>query len=101
MKPVTHHSEARQEAEDAARYYDRQRDGLGDRFIAELESAYAPRVFNERRKTPLSKVYGTVSTGELWAFSMLMGKDVTLDMRVYHIDEVARILGVLVKLVTE
>jgi hypothetical protein len=57
--------------------------------------------FNEREGSPAPRLYGAASTGDSWVFLKLEANAVTLDMQIYHIDNVAKILGVLVKIVTD
>ena len=74
---------------------------------ADLTSGYgqciagmiAARIFNQRSENPPPITYGAVSTGELWGFLELSDDAVTLDMNVYTIDNVEKILGILVKVV--
>ena len=56
--------------------------------------------FNEREGNPISPIYGAASTGDTWGFVKQEGNAVTLDMQAYYIDDVAKILGILAKIVT-
>ena len=59
------------------------------------------QLFNQSKGISHPAIYGAISTGEVWVFLKLSGTTLVLDMQVYSIDKVERILGVLVKLVTE
>ncbi|HZW29949.1 MAG TPA: hypothetical protein VFF52_04530 [Isosphaeraceae bacterium] len=66
--------------------------GLGQ-AVAEM---VAIQLFNEKDGTPVPAVYGCVTSGSDWRFLKLQGKDLFIDRREYHLDEVATILGILV-----
>jgi hypothetical protein len=51
------------------------------------------RVFNERYNTPLEYIYGCVTTGNDWLF-LKLNKDLTIDSRMYNINELGEILAV-------
>lgn len=70
-------------------------DGLGQ-CIAAMVGAWR---FNLREGNDIPIVYGGVTTGSLWKFLKLVESDVTLDMREYSLNEVDRILGILVHMV--
>ena len=60
--------------------------------LAELVAA---RTFNETRGHSVEKVYGAVTTGDLWRFLQLSDKGAEVDLSQYHIQNLDRILGVL------
>jgi hypothetical protein len=64
--------------------------GLGQ-CVAEMVAA---RVFNARTEGPTT-IYGTVTTGSLWKFLKLDGGTVFVDRAEYHVDQVDKILGIL------
>jgi hypothetical protein len=66
--------------------------GLGQCIAAMLGA----RLFNEREQQPVSMVHGVVTTGTLWRFLRLTENKVLLDQHEYHIDRLAKILGILV-----
>jgi hypothetical protein len=66
--------------------------GLGQ-SVAEM---VAIQLFNEKDGTPVPAVYGCVTSGSDWRFLRLKGKDLFIDLPEYHLDEVAKILGILV-----
>ena len=55
----------------------------------------AAQLFNEREEHPIPTVFGVATTGSLWQFLKLHGKTLTIDRREYHIERVAKIVGVL------
>jgi hypothetical protein len=66
--------------------------GLGQ-CIAEM---VAIQVFNERYGRTLPAAYGCVTSGSHWRFLKLKEKDLLIDRREYYLDDVAKILGILV-----
>jgi hypothetical protein len=65
--------------------------GLGQ-CVAEMVAA---QMFNQNEHKPISIVYGSVTSGKLWQFLKLEGKDVTIDVNEYQVTPVERILGIL------
>lgn len=66
--------------------------GLGQ-CVAEMVGA---RLFNERAQQGASTIYGAVTTGSLWQFLKLDGSMVYIDRAEYHVDQLAKVLGILV-----
>ena len=64
--------------------------------VAEMEAA---RRFNAAAGTPLPAIYGAVTTGDIWSFLSLQNNVVTLDDEFYYINEIERVLGILLKVV--
>ena len=61
--------------------------------IAEM---YAARIFNEREGNPIERVYGTVTTGNIWQFLMLEGNRALIETVSFDIrEDLERILGIL------
>jgi hypothetical protein len=58
----------------------------------------AIRLFNEREGTPLSAVFGCVTSGSLWRFLKLEGTKLFIDLSEYHLRDAAKILGILVSI---
>lgn len=52
------------------------------------------KVFNEKKGTPVSKIYGCVTTGDDWLFMYLEGNVVCVDNKRYYLAEIETILGV-------
>ena len=69
--------------------------GLGQ-CIAEM---FAARLFNEREKNVVAPVYGAVTTGSAWKFLKLVDGTVYIDLKEYHISNVGKILGILLRTV--
>ncbi len=71
--------------------------GLGQ-CIAEM---IALEIFNEREKTPVDTIYGVVTTGNIWKFLKYRNGNVCIDAIEYHISDINKILGILVKMVRQ
>ena len=65
--------------------------GLGQ-CVAEMVAA---QLFNKNEGQEILVIYGCVTSGKLWQFLKLEGKDVTIDVNEYQITPVERILGIL------
>jgi hypothetical protein len=65
--------------------------GLGQ-CVAEM---FAAQLFNEKSEQVIPAIYGCVTSGKLWQFLKLEGKDVTIDVNEYSVTPVERILGIL------
>lgn len=55
----------------------------------------AAQLFNEDKHNSIPAVFGCVTTGVVWRFLKLEGKNLIIDADVYCLDNVPRILGVL------
>ncbi len=55
----------------------------------------AARIFNKREGVEIDTVYGVVTSGTFWRFLRLEGQVVSLDLHEYAIDQIAKILGIL------
>ena len=60
----------------------------------------ATQKFNRDRDSDVRVVYGAVTDGTRWRFLQLEGATVSIDLREYPLAELARILGVLVAMVS-
>lgn len=65
--------------------------GLGQ-CIAEMVAA---QLFNSQGGTPLTYIYGVVSTGTVWKFLRLENATVFIDSLEYYINQIDRILGIM------
>jgi hypothetical protein len=65
--------------------------GLGQ-CVAEMIAA---QIFNIREGKELPAIYGCVTSGKLWQFLKLEGKDITIDINEYYVTPVERVLGIL------
>jgi hypothetical protein len=68
--------------------------GLGQ-CVAEMVAA---RIFNERGAGESKMVHGAVTTGSNWRFLKLDGTQVFIDPPEYYLDQVGKILGILVSI---
>ncbi len=66
--------------------------GIGQ-CIAEMVGA---QIFNQREGKSISVIHGVVTTGSSWLFMRLLGSQVEIDDREYYINELDKILGILV-----
>ncbi len=55
----------------------------------------AAQRFNQAKKTPIPTIYGSVSNGMQWQFLNLVQSTLTIDLNVYPLQPVKRILGYL------
>jgi hypothetical protein len=60
--------------------------------VAEM---FAAQLFNENAGKVITTIYGCVTSGKLWQFLKLEGKDVVIDTNEYSVTPVERILGIL------
>jgi hypothetical protein len=61
----------------------------------------AARMFNEREGSGIEVVYGAVTNGSQWKFLKLHSDTLLVDVRDYFIDNLPKILGILVEMVSE
>ena len=52
----------------------------------------------KKRGRPVPAVYGCVTSGSIWRFLKLKGKELSIDNREYYLQEVEKILGFLVQI---
>jgi hypothetical protein len=71
--------------------------GLGQ-CIAEMIAA---QIFNASEGKQIPTIYGSVTSGKLWQFLKLEGKEVTIDTEEYQVNPVERILGILKWMVSD
>ncbi len=55
----------------------------------------AAKIFNEREGNPLHKIYGCVTTGDVWRFLVLEKNIALIEEKVYELTEVEEIIGIL------
>jgi hypothetical protein len=63
-----------------------------------LAEMIAAQTFNTREGTASECIYGVVTIGELWRFLELEGSTARIDSRSYHIERLAKIMGILLHL---
>ena len=61
--------------------------------IAEMHAAY---LFNQNKSATVPYVFGAVTTGSSWKFMQLAGQHVVIDSMEYFIDNVEKIMGILI-----
>lgn len=61
--------------------------------IAEMVAA---QQFNQHKGNPIESIYGIVTIGTLWRFLRLRGSVVEIDLTEYYIENIDKILGILV-----
>jgi hypothetical protein len=60
----------------------------------------AAQTFNAREGIPDTRIYGVVTTGNMWKFLELEGRLVRIDSRDYYIERIGKIMGILLALAT-
>lgn len=65
------------------------------RCLAELVSA---QLFNAAEGRTIETLYGIVTTGDVWKFLRLRGTEVTLDTDLYYLDNVEKIVGIVLSM---
>ena len=69
--------------------------GLGQ-CVAEMVAA---QLFNQQEGNKISTIYGAVTIGTIWQFLQLDGDVVSIDLREYYIQDIRKILGILMQAV--
>lgn len=69
--------------------------GLG-RCMAETIAA---QIFNQRQENNIKTIYGVVTTGSIWKFFKLEGIAIEIDTDEYFINNVSKILGILINFI--
>jgi C1A family cysteine protease len=59
----------------------------------------AAQIFNARQENKITKVYGAITTGTVWQFLELESQTVVLDLKEYSIENLPKILGILISFV--
>ncbi|MDF5708789.1 MAG: hypothetical protein PUP90_14285 [Nostoc sp. S4] len=65
--------------------------GLGQCAAAML----AAQLFNQQEGNEIKKIYGAVTTGDIWKFFKLEENEIFIDLNKYYIKEIDKILGIL------
>jgi hypothetical protein len=68
------------------------------RSIAEM---IASKIFNEKEGNAVDKIYGAVTTGNTWKFLKYIDKTAYIDKPEYHIANVNKIIGILMKMISQ
>lgn len=74
------------------------KDSIGAGIPQCLAEMVAAQLFNQRSGAETKAIHGGVTTGSVWQFMSLTGADVTIDLTEYYINEVERIVGILVSM---
>jgi len=61
----------------------------------------ASRIFNEQEGTILSKIYGVVTSGNIWKFLKLEDNKIHIDLDDYSIKEVSKVVGILCSMIEQ
>ncbi|MCZ6677154.1 MAG: hypothetical protein O7E52_07865 [Candidatus Poribacteria bacterium] len=64
-----------------------------------IAAMFAARLFNERKGNAITTIYGVVTTGSVWKFLKLKGQIAYIDLREYYIQDVSKILGILLSMI--
>lgn len=65
--------------------------------VAEMLAA---QLFNQQENNPIPVIYGAVTSGNIWRFLKLENQTVYIDTVEYYINQIGKILGILVNAVT-
>ena len=65
-----------------------------------LAEMVAARIFNQRHGNNITTIYGIVTTGSTWKFMRLIDKTAHIDATEYYINELQRIVGIIVSMFT-
>ena len=61
----------------------------------------ASRIFNQQEGTTLAKIYGVVTSGNIWKFLKLEGNGIYIDLDEYSIKEISKIVGILCSMIEQ
>lgn len=68
-------------------------------FAQDIAAMLAARLFNARDGNAIDTLYGAVTTGTAWRFLQLQANQVQIDRREYYIDNVEKIMGILLHMI--
>jgi hypothetical protein len=71
--------------------------GIGQ-CIAEMLAA---QLFNRQEKNELQKIYGVVTSGNIWRFLKMEEQEVHIDLQDYYIENIEKILGILMAMIKQ
>ena len=64
-----------------------------------MAETIAAQIFNQRQENDIQTIFGVVTTGSIWKFFKLEGIAIEIDTDEYFINNVAKILGILIKFI--
>ena len=66
-----------------------------------MAETIAAQVFNQQEENKIETIYGCVTTGSIWRFLQLQGKQIAIDDQQYFVDRLDLVLGILMQIATE
>ena len=70
-------------------------DNLDEGIAQCIAEMYAAQLFNQKQQQPQTAIYGAVTFGFQWKFLQLIEKDVKIDYKIYYLNELPQLLGIL------
>ena len=70
-------------------------DNLDEGIAQCIAEMYASHLFNQKHKQVQTVIYGSVTFGFQWKFLQLIEKEVKIDYKIYYLNELPQLLGVL------
>ncbi len=64
-----------------------------------MAQTIAAQIFNQRQENDIQTIYGVVTTGSIWKFFKLEGTAIEIDTSEYFINNVGKILGILINFI--
>ncbi|MBW3587641.1 MAG: hypothetical protein KY448_17910, partial [Cyanobacteria bacterium 0813] len=64
-----------------------------------MAETIAAQIFNQRQENDIQTIYGVITTGSIWKFFKLEGIAIEIDTSEYFINNVGKILGILIKFI--
>jgi hypothetical protein len=64
-----------------------------------MAETIAAQIFNQRQENDIQTIYGVVTTGSIWKFFKLEGIAIKMDTNEYFINNVGKILGILINFI--
>lgn len=64
-----------------------------------MAETIAAQIFNQRQENDIQTIYGVVTTGSIWKFFKLEGIAIEMDTNEYFINNVGKILGILINFI--
>ena len=64
-----------------------------------MAETIAAQIFNQRQENDIQTIYGVITTGSIWKFFKLEGIAIEIDTSEYFINNVGKILGILINFI--